>query len=63
MGSQPNTTHTRTSTTEGPDYCAECSERSREWVQWPCPGEYALRCLRGMDPEAARATEGDHSDG
>ena len=31
--------HTRTSTTApdaGPDYCAECSERTQDWVPWPC---------------------------
>jgi hypothetical protein len=30
-------THTRTSTSEGPDFCAECSADAQEWVRWPCP--------------------------
>lgn len=30
------TTHTRTATEQGPDYCAECSEAISEWVSWPC---------------------------
>jgi hypothetical protein len=30
-------THTRASTTEGPDFCAECSRAAQEWVKWPCP--------------------------
>jgi hypothetical protein len=29
--------HTRTSTPEGPDFCAECSAAAAEWVKWPCP--------------------------
>jgi len=33
---QPDT-HTRTSTPEGPDFCAECSAAAVEWVRWPCP--------------------------
>lgn len=31
------TTHTQTSTNQGPDYCAECSAVVSEWVPWPCP--------------------------
>lgn len=31
------TTHTRTSTPQGPDFCEECSDAVSEWVQWPCP--------------------------
>lgn len=31
------TTHTRTTTPVGPDFCAECSEAIQEWVPWPCP--------------------------
>ena len=31
------TTHTRSQTDAGPDYCAECSEAIQEWVAWPCP--------------------------
>lgn len=31
--------HTRSQTEGGPDYCAECSEAVKEWIQWPCsPG-------------------------
>lgn len=30
-------THTRTSTSAGPDYCAECSAAINDWVPWPCP--------------------------
>lgn len=28
--------HTR-STTDGPDFCAECSEALHDWVPWACP--------------------------
>jgi hypothetical protein len=35
------TTHTRTATDQGPDYCRDCSEAISEWVQWPCPGSAA----------------------
>lgn len=46
--------HTRTSTTEGPDYCVECSEDISEWVKWPCPTvgnretENCEMCLRTL---------------
>lgn len=29
-------THTRTATELGPDYCWECSADARDWVMWPC---------------------------
>jgi hypothetical protein len=35
-GSATPDSHTRTSTSAGPDYCTECSATINEWVKWPC---------------------------
>ena len=43
--------HTRTSTTAGPDFCAECSATAQEWVSWPCSASnVCFFCGRQCDP-------------
>ena len=49
------TTHVRTSTPQGPDYCEPCSTAISEWVQWPCPGtsHVAEKIADGLNTPAA----------
>lgn len=42
------TTHVRTSTERGPDYCRPCSEAVREWVVWPCSQFHAAQPDAGV---------------
>jgi hypothetical protein len=50
-GSATPTGHTRTSTPEGPDYCAECSAAINDWVPWPCSAGTGSATPTGDDDE------------